>query len=464
MNPINIASSVSTMTIKQSGESASAKADAPAAEGSKAFSSLLQSLAGGAKQSDSSDQALPKQLFKKIEDMLAALQEQPVEELSEEQQKLMYELMQLVNLQPARNEGTILVDTTGKRKFTPVNPDAEKQVIPKEVQSKLIELVKKLSDILPATGAADTKKFDASTSLMGVEVKTIALDAEKIEKIANKVLEITGSLADSGKKISAAAVQPDQAAKIGAVVPVESDKQMKVAGETKSVDADEAQAAKAQASAAVVTASRIDGGQQQETSQQDDTKQSLNQTAAAPDTAKPTAASAQAPTAPPVQAKPEPPMMPPPVVRMNNMAEELGEVFKNSMRMSTSGESTQIKVNISPDHLGHLDIRLTETNGRIAAQIFTSSIAAKDALDLQLNQLRSTLIQQGLTVEKIEVVQNNSQQSLGQQNAQSEQRFTQQQRQNNAGRGSNGYQQIEEKTAVQRSHLDSGMMKVDYTV
>ncbi|WP_372868555.1 flagellar hook-length control protein FliK [Planomicrobium okeanokoites] len=464
MNPINIAAPVSTMNIKPSGESASAKAEAPSAEGSKAFSSLFQSLAGGAKQSDSSGQALPEHLLAKIEDMLAALQEQPVEELSEEQQKLMYELMQLVNLQPARKEGTILVDTTGKRKFTPVNPDTEKQMIPKEVQSKLIELVKKLSDILPATGAADTKKFDASTSLMGVGGKTIALDAEKIEKIANKILEITGSLADSGKKVSAAIVQSEQATKIGAVVPVETDKQLKVAGESKSVDADEAQAAKAQPSAAVVTAGRSDGGQQQETSQQDDTKQSLNQTVAAPDTAKPTAASAQAPTAPPVQAKPEPPMMPPPVVRMNNMAEELGEVFKNSMRMSTSGESTQIKVNISPDHLGHLDIRLTETNGRIAAQIFTSSMAAKDALDLQLNQLRSTLIQQGLTVEKIEVVQNNSQQSLGQQNAQSEQRFTQQQRQNNAGRESNGYQQIEEKTAVQRSHLDSGMMKVDYTV
>ena len=451
------------MNIKQSGEPPSAKAEAPAAEGSKAFSSLFRSVAGGAKQSDSSDQALPKQLLKKIEDMLAALQEQPVEELSEEQQKLMYELMQLVNLQPARKEGTILVDTTGKRKFTPINPNAEKQAIPKEVQSKLIELVKKLSDILPATGAADTKKFDASTSLMGVEGKTIALDAEKIEKIANKILEITGSLADSSKKVSAAAAQPEQAAKIEAVVPVESDKQVKVAGDTMSVDAEEARAAKAQASAAVVTAGRSDGGQKEETSQQDDTKQSLTQTAASADAAKPAAAPGQA--APPVQARPEPPQMPAPVVRMNNLTEELGEVFKNSMRMSTSGESTQIKVNISPDHLGHLDIRLTETNGKIAAQIFTSSMAAKDALDLQLNQLRTTLIQQGLTVEKIEVVQHNSQQSLGQQNAQSEQRFTQQQqRQNNAGRETNGYQQIEEKTAVQRSHLDSGMMKVDYTV
>src|SRR5690606_22447617 len=141
------------------------------------------------------------------------------------------------------------------------------------------------------------------------------------------------------------------------------------------------------------------------------------------------------------------------------------EVFKNSLRMSTSGESTQIKVNITPDHLGHLDIRLTETNGRIAAQICTSSMAAQDALDRQLNQWRSMLLQHGLTVEKREVVQHNSQQSLGQQNAQSEQRFAQQQqRQNSTGRETNGYQQLEEKSAIERNHYDTGMMKVDYTV
>lgn len=92
-------------------------------------------------------------------------------------------------------------------------------------------------------------------------------------------------------------------------------------------------------------------------------------------------------------------------------------------------------------------------------------MAAKDALDLQLNQLRNTLIQQGLTVEKIEVVQNSSQQSLGQQNAQAEQRFQQQQDRQKAGvRDTNGYQQVEEKSASERNRHESGTMKVDYTV
>ncbi len=450
------------MAVKRSAETATAKTEAPIAEGAKAFSSLLQGMTDGNKKSDNPEAALPQQLLEKIEDIVAALQEQPVEELTEAQQKILAELMQLLSQQPERKEGTILVDMAGKRKFTPINPDAEKQAIPKEVQAKLIELVKKLSDVLPAIASSDAKKFDSTTELMGVEGKTLVLDTDKIEKISNKIIQIAESLAENGKKSPVDAVRSEQAIKFGSMIPVESEKQIKVDGEAKSVNVDEAEAIKAQASAPVVTAGRSDGGQQQETSQQDDNKQSLTQTAASADAAKPVAASAQATQ--PMQARPEPPAMPVPVVRMNNLTEELGEVFKSSMRMSTNGESTQIKVNISPENLGQLDIRLTETNGKIAAQIFTSSLAAKDAIDLQLNQLRNTLIQQGLTVEKIEVVQNNSQQSLGQQNAQSEQRFTQQQRQNNPGRDSNGYQQTEEKAAVQRNHLDSGMMKVDYTV
>lgn len=445
------------MTVKHSPEPASATPEAAFAEGAKAFSSLLQSLADGVQNGEKQEVALPKALLEKMEDMLAKLQEQPVQELTEVQQEIMYELMQIINTQPARREGTILVDTGGRRKFTPILPDAEKQTVSKEVQAKLVELVQKMGEILPAmTG---NKKFDTTSSFVGVEEKITVLNAGTIQKITSKIMEFTETLAAPGKKADTATALTELAAKLGVIPAVETEKQTKVAGDPKTVNVDEPEASKAQPSAAIVTAARSDGGQQQETSQQDENKQGLTQSTASADSAKP----AQA--APTLQARPEPPPMPTPMVRMNNLTEELGEVFKNSLRMSTNGESTQIKVNISPDHLGHLDIRLTETNGKIAAQIFTSSLAAKDAIDLQLNQLRNTLIQQGLTVEKIEVVQNNSQQSLGQQNAQSEQRFAQQQqRQNGANRENNGYQQIEEKAAVERSHLDSGMMKVDYTV
>ncbi|MFD1032793.1 flagellar hook-length control protein FliK [Metaplanococcus flavidus] len=453
MNPITTVGSISTMTVKPSADTASAKT-APPAEGAKAFSVLLKALADGGQPGENQEAAMPKALLKKIEDMLAELQEQPIEELTDAQQKIMYELMQIINFQPERSEGTILVDTAGRRKFTSILPDAQKQALPADVQVKLVELVKKLSDILPETSTTGNKKFDLSSPVMGVDSKAIALNAEKIVEITNKILEFTESLVAGDKKVTE---------KLGVITVPEAEKQMKIAADGKTANADEPEAVKVQASATVVTAARSDGGQQQETSQQDDSEPKGMQLTASAESAKPSGAPVQA--AQPVQARPEAPAMPTPVVRMNNLTEELGQVFKNSLRMTVNGESTQIKVNISPDNLGHLDIRLTETNGKIAAQIFTSSMAAKDAIDLQLNQLRNTLAQQGLTVEKIEVVQNNSQQSLDQQNAQAEQRFQQQQqRQNSAGRENNGYQQSEEKAAVERNYLDSGVMKVDYTV
>jgi len=148
---------------------------------------------------------------------------------------------------------------------------------------------------------------------------------------------------------------------------------------------------------------------------------------------------------------------------MSNLIEELGDVLRGSFRFNATGEGTQIKVNIFPEHLGHLDIRITELNGKIAAQIFTSSLVAKEALDLQINQLRNSLLQQGITIEKIEITQHQSQ-SFGQQQTHSDQRFSQQQKQGNASGNKNGYQRIEEEATIERNHAVNGTMKVDYTI
>ncbi|MBW9234953.1 hypothetical protein JQK62_22535, partial [Leptospira santarosai] len=66
---------------------------------------------------------------------------------------------------------------------------------------------------------------------------------------------------------------------------------------------------------------------------------------------------------------------------MSNLIEELGGVLKGSFRLNGTLEGAQLKVNIAPEHLGHLDIRLTASEGKIAAQIFTSNLVAKEALE-----------------------------------------------------------------------------------
>ncbi|RNF38752.1 flagellar hook-length control protein FliK [Planococcus salinus] len=177
--------------------------------------------------------------------------------------------------------------------------------------------------------------------------------------------------------------------------------------------------------------------------------------ASAPDTVKAEALTGRSEPAPPT-----------PTVRMANLTEELGEVLKGSFRLTGTGENTQqIRVNIAPDHLGHLDIRLTLINGKMAAQIFTSSFAAKEMLELQVNQLRASLLQQGVAIDKIEITQHNPQQSFSQQHASPEQRFAQQQKPGSQS-FRNGYRQFEEEAAaaVIIEPSAGSKMKVDYTI
>ncbi len=133
--------------------------------------------------------------------------------------------------------------------------------------------------------------------------------------------------------------------------------------------------------------------------------------------------------------------------------------------MHANSEGTQLRVNISPEHLGHLDIRLTASEGKIAAHIFTASLTAKEALDLQVHQLRNSLMQQGISVDKIEISYQNSQSSFGQQHAHPEQRFSQQgQKQDGLSRKGISYHGIEEEAAIERNLLLDGTVKINYTI
>ncbi|ANU26720.1 flagellar hook-length control protein FliK [Planococcus versutus] len=162
--------------------------------------------------------------------------------------------------------------------------------------------------------------------------------------------------------------------------------------------------------------------------------------------------------------KAEASQQPSPLIRLPNLLEDLSGMLKNSMRLAESQEGMKMRVNIFPEHLGHLEILLTSTNGKLAAQIMASTPMAKEAIELQLNQLRTSLIQQGVEVEKIEVLEQSSQRSFSQQQPHAEQRFTQQQ-QNKALRNGNRYFQSEDELVKEiRKPLSEGLMKIDYTV
>ncbi|WP_025027655.1 flagellar hook-length control protein FliK [Caldalkalibacillus mannanilyticus] len=107
---------------------------------------------------------------------------------------------------------------------------------------------------------------------------------------------------------------------------------------------------------------------------------------------------------------------PAPTVRMGQLLQDMKEVFRTHFQQLKSDDAAQIRIKLAPEHLGHLDIKVISENGKISAVVLASSRLAKEALELQLSQLRLALTQQGLQVDKIEVAQQNqTNQSLHQQ-------------------------------------------------
>lgn len=91
-----------------------------------------------------------------------------------------------------------------------------------------------------------------------------------------------------------------------------------------------------------------------------------------------------------------------PVVRFSQILEDLTQIFRAQLNKGNE-QGTQLRVKLHPEHLGHLDIRITSLDGKITAQIMTGTKVAKEALELTVGQLRTSLVQQGIQVEKIEV-------------------------------------------------------------
>ncbi|MFA9456091.1 flagellar hook-length control protein FliK [Halalkalibacter sp. AB-rgal2] len=87
--------------------------------------------------------------------------------------------------------------------------------------------------------------------------------------------------------------------------------------------------------------------------------------------------------------------------------------FQNLMRHATMTHSKEgvqtLSVKLHPEHLGRLDVQLTQINGVLSAKIMVSQSAAKELIESQLSQLRQAFIQQQLPVERIEITNQQSQ-------------------------------------------------------
>lgn len=108
--------------------------------------------------------------------------------------------------------------------------------------------------------------------------------------------------------------------------------------------------------------------------------------------------------------------------------EQLLRQFNNILAKSSftqlSNGINKLSIKLFPQHLGRLDVTLTQQNGVMIAQLMTTTKAAKSAIESQLTQLKQAFVAQNIQIEKIEIqtqqqfLQSDKQQQHDKQNSQ----------------------------------------------
>ncbi|WP_377887344.1 flagellar hook-length control protein FliK [Alkalihalobacillus sp. R86527] len=151
-----------------------------------------------------------------------------------------------------------------------------------------------------------------------------------------------------------------------------------------------------------------------------------------------------------------------PVVRARQLTNDFSQLL-DRMQVMKNGKESQLRIKLAPENLGQLDIRLTTVEGKVTAHIATTTAAAKEMIEGQLHQLRQTFVQQGIQLDKVEVVQQSSQSLL--QDQQSHQQGQQQ-----FGQGKHrqekpsGQYEVEENPVVTHEHEQEETIGINYSV
>lgn len=95
----------------------------------------------------------------------------------------------------------------------------------------------------------------------------------------------------------------------------------------------------------------------------------------------------------------------PALVPAQQFAEHLQKFAVKQFLLSQGNGVTEARLQLQPEHLGQVDVRLMMRGGQLTAQFMIENGLAREMLETQMSQLRAALVQQGLQVERLEVVQ-----------------------------------------------------------
>lgn len=82
---------------------------------------------------------------------------------------------------------------------------------------------------------------------------------------------------------------------------------------------------------------------------------------------------------------------------------EIANQIMEQIKITISPEMTNMELQLNPEHLGRVNLTITEKEGMMTAQFTTQTEVAKEAIESQMSVLRETLQNQGIKVEAIEV-------------------------------------------------------------
>jgi len=97
-----------------------------------------------------------------------------------------------------------------------------------------------------------------------------------------------------------------------------------------------------------------------------------------------------------------------PVVHANQLVRDLSDMLVKQMQVTSERGFSEVKLTLVPEHLGHVDVKVSMQNGQIVAQFMADTAHGKELLESQLGQLRAVLQSHGLQIDKLEVSQSDS--------------------------------------------------------
>ncbi|NLK98700.1 MAG: hypothetical protein GX272_11610 [Epulopiscium sp.] len=84
-------------------------------------------------------------------------------------------------------------------------------------------------------------------------------------------------------------------------------------------------------------------------------------------------------------------------------AEQLIKQMVDHIKVNIKEDSTEMNLQLKPDHLGNLSLKIVTERGIITAQFVAESQAVKEIIEANFNQLKDVLQEQGLLIENLEV-------------------------------------------------------------